>query len=96
MNFEWDEEKNQKNIAKHGLSFEQAIEIFNGFTADIPDERFNYGEKRVISLGIFEDIITLAVVHTDRNGVCRIISARQANKKEHKYYEEALQEAFNS
>ena len=87
--FEWDEEKNAANIRKHGIRFEDAIQIFNGFVATEEDTRQDYGEVRMISLGAIGDIVVLAVVHTDREGITRIISARQANRAERKRYEEA-------
>lgn len=95
MKFEWDDSKNQKNIAKHGISFEQACAIFEGFTLEAPDDRFEYGEERTISLGMISGIVVLAVVHTDRDGTCRIISARQADRKERKRYDEAIRKAFD-
>lgn len=90
MKFEWDENKNRQNIEKHAVSFEDAHRIFEGFTLDQIDNRFDYGEERTISIGMIGGVVILSVVHTDRNGVCRIISARQANRKEQKRYEEAL------
>ena len=96
MDFEWDDNKNQQNIAKHGISFEQASAIFEGFTLDAPDDRFDYGEERTISLGMISGIVVLAVVHTDRDGTCRIISARQADRKERKRYDEAIRKAFDA
>lgn len=50
MEFEWDADKNRQNIAKHGLRFEDAIRIFDGFTVDLSDDRFDYGEPREISI----------------------------------------------
>lgn len=95
MKFEWDETKNQQNIAKHGVWFEDACRIFDGFTVDAVDDRADYGEERVISIGLLDGIAILTVIHTDRNNVCRIISARPANRKERKRYDEAIQEALN-
>ena len=90
MDFEWDEAKNLANILKHGICFEDAKKIFDGFTVDAIDNRFDYSEERVISIGMNEGVAILVVVHTDRNGVCRIISARRANNKERKRYEETI------
>lgn len=95
MDFEWDEEKNRQNIAKHGVSFEQAKTIFDRFTVDIIDDRFHYGEIREVSLGMIENAVILVVAHTDRNGVCRIISARPALRKEKIFYEEEIRKAFD-
>lgn len=96
MQFEWDEDKNLSNIKKHGVSFEMAKLIFRGFTIDKIDERFAYGEMREFSLGIVNGTIILAVIHTDRDGVCRIISARQADNRERKYYETEIRKTFNT
>ena len=46
MRFEWDEKKNRRNIAKHGVSFEDACRIFEGFTLGLVDDRTDYGKVR--------------------------------------------------
>ena len=96
MMFEWDDAKNRANIAKHGIDFEFASRIFEGFTVDREDTRFDYGETRVISTGCIDDITVIVVVHTDRQGVCRIISARQANTRESAVYEKTILKTFDS
>ena len=93
MEFEWDEQKNQTNIIKHGISFQEAQEVFNDpKLLTYVDDRFDYDEIRELSIGqLFlpeQPVIVVLVVHTDRNGVTRIISARRANKKEKKRYEQ--------
>jgi len=90
MKFEWDEEKNRINISKHGLSFEDAIQIFDGPVVSWRDERRDYGELRKHTLGLFRGTLILAVIHTDRGNKIRIISARRADKDERKMYEAAL------
>lgn len=94
--FEWDANKNNLNISTHGVSFEQALRIFDGYTVDRPDDRFAYDELRIFSLGMVGATTILAVSHTDRNGVCRIISARPALKHERRYYEQEIQKALGS
>ena len=96
MEFEWDDDKNQQNIAKHGVSFADASRIFGGFTLDAKDDRFDYGEERIISIGLLDGVVILTVVHTDRDGVCRIISARPAKRSERKWYDEATRRAFDA
>ena len=86
MIFEWDEEKNKKNILKHKISFEEAVLIFNGLTLTIIDSKKDYGEIREISIGQLSEQLIVTIVHTDRNGVTRLISARPANKAERKKY----------
>ena len=94
MNFEWYENKNLRNQQKHGISFELAKEIFESFTLSAIDNRESYGELREISIGSVSGVLMLVVVHTERNGNQRIISARKALKQERKYYEEALRKTF--
>lgn len=90
MLFEWDESKNASNIAKHGVGFGIACRIFEGRVLTLTDERYDYGEVRELSVGLVDGVLLLAVVHTDRDGRRRIISARRANRAERKRYEEAL------
>jgi len=96
MKFEWDDDKNRQNIEKHGLSFRQAAKIFDGFTISRVDDRQDYGEKREISIGLLGKVIVIVVVHTERNGSCRLISARQANRKEREHYEQEIQKALDA
>ena len=88
--FEWDETKSRANVAKHGVSFETASRIFEGPVLTKADARRDYGEVREISIGAVEATTILAVVHTDRSGRTRIISARPAKRQERRRYEEAL------
>lgn len=81
MEFEWDEEKNQQNIRKHGYSFLSAPEVFLGPVVEYLDDRFDYGEERWVALGRLRlDIV--AVVFTERGERYRIISMRRATKQE--------------
>ena len=93
MEFEWDVPKYQTNIIKHGISFQEAQEVFKDpKLLTYIDDRFNYEEIRKLSIGQLLlpqlPIIVVLVVHTDRNGVIKIISARRANKKERRTYEQ--------
>ena len=93
MEFEWDVPKNQTNIIKHGISFQEAQEVFKDpKLLTYVDDRCNYEEIRKLSIGQLLlpqlPIIVVLVVHTDRNGVIKIISARRANKKERRTYEQ--------
>lgn len=90
-NFEWDEAKNKQNIKKHGVSFKTACRIFEGPVLTLIDDRYDYGEVREISIGVVDKIAVLTVVHTDRNGAKRLISARLARRDERKKYETTLQ-----
>ena len=92
MLFEWNEHKNKLNFQKHGISFEEASEIFKGAVFTLEDSRKDYGEKRDVSIGAVENVIIVVVVHTKRKDKVRIISARLANKTERKLYYEYLKE----
>lgn len=90
MTFEWDEDKNKTNQRKHGISFQEASEIFEGDIFTWVDDRKDYDEIRKLSIGALENEVIIVVVHTDRNGTTRIISARPAKKIERKLYNEHI------
>ncbi len=92
MNFEWDETKNRINQEKHGVSFEEAKEVFDDpLQISKLDHRFNYFEERWITLGTTKKEKLLVVANlffTDEGEeIIRIISARKANNHERKIYE---------
>lgn len=93
MSFEWDEEKNRINIEVHGIQFEDALKIFDGPILTAIDDREDYGEIRETSLGLFNGVVVLMVVHTERDGTTRLISARKALPKERRIYEKAIQQS---
>ncbi len=86
MEFEWDVNKNNRNINKHGLSFETGKNVFEDKNRiDFPDDRKDYKEDRRITIGkIFEILHT--VVYTLRKNVTRIISVRRSKKNERIFY----------
>ena len=93
MKFEWDENKNRLNIQKHNISFEEAKEVFSDpLHISKLDHRFNYFEERWITLGATSNskILVVANMFFDENGeeIIRIISARKANIKERRFYEQ--------
>jgi uncharacterized DUF497 family protein len=88
--YEWDAKKNAANLVKHGISFDEACLIFEGSVLTWSDERADYGERREISVGLIRGIVVVTVVHTDRNGTTRIISARLANRSERRLYHEHI------
>ena len=86
--FEWDENKNQINIAKHGIDFKLALEVFSDQRALEKFNRDINGEQCYHIIGsIHGEVIVLFVVFTKRGENRRIISARKASKKERKLYE---------
>jgi uncharacterized protein len=92
MEFEWDEQKNQLNQQKHGVSFEEAIEIFNdSLHISTLDFRFSYLEERWISIGStsVQQIVVVAHLFITDQGeeLVRLVSARKADKLERQEYE---------
>lgn len=90
MSYEWNTDKNKKNFKKHGIRFEEACLIFKNDVFTWTDERKDYNEIRKVSIGSLGDEIIIVVVHTDRNNLTRIISARLANKTERRIYNEHI------
>ena len=90
MDFEWDDEKNAENVRKHKIDFADAIRIFDGPVHETVDDRYDYGELRLVSTGLLYGVTCIVVTHTDRNGKTRIISARKADKDERTIHDGAI------
>lgn len=87
MTFEWDPKKSKSNQEKHGISFDIAPSIFEGFHITVKDLRKDYGENRYCTMGFLINTKRIAIVaHTQRTGKIRIISMRKANKREQKIF----------
>lgn len=91
--FEWDAAKASSNLQKHQVSFETALRVFADPFAITHQDRIENGEQRWQTLGSVEGYLLLLVAHTvlddeDGSEVIRIISARRADKKERKLYEQ--------
>ena len=85
MRFEWDENKDAINQAKHKISFETALHVFEDpYRIERFDGNHSYDENRYIAIGKVEDI--LFVVFTERKDVTRLISARFATASERRTY----------
>ncbi|MFL6277410.1 MAG: BrnT family toxin [Blastocatellia bacterium] len=89
LTFEWDEQKAEQNLEKHGLSFQQAAEVFSDpLSAMIPDSTHSERENRLLAIGQSANGQVLLVVFTERGERIRIISARPATRPETRIYEE--------
>jgi len=89
IHFEWDTRKNETNIRKHKISFEEAKTVFYDENARIiADPEHSQDEDRFIILGFSAALRLLVVCHCYRkeDEIIRIISARKATKNEAKYY----------
>ena len=87
--FEWDSEKAETNLIKHGISFEEAATVFYDLLSlTVPDPVHSDEENRFIITGFSDKQRQLVVVHTDRGDKIRIISARLATSSEKRKYEQ--------
>ncbi len=90
MKFEWDENKNETNIEKHRLDFEDASDVFDSPMLVALDTRQNYGEDRWIGLGLIEYRVVVVVYTYRDTDIVRVISMRKALQHEKYQYEEFL------
>ena len=89
MHFEWDPNKDKKNLHKHGVSFQEASSVFYdtlAVTGADPDH--SEGEERLVTFGMSSLSRLLVVAHTERGDAIRIISARVTTQHERRIYEE--------
>ena len=88
-NFEWDPEKAEANLSKHGVSFAEAVTAFGDpLSMNMPDPDHSETEQRFIVLGMSDSYRLLVVSYTERPPRTRIISARLAIRHERRQYEE--------
>jgi hypothetical protein len=92
--FEWDALKERRNKSKHGVSFEDAMQVFDDPFALSEQDRTEGGQRRWQMIGLAGGAAVLLVAHTvqgeGQNEIIRIISARLATRKERNRYEENL------
>ncbi|MGK7946079.1 MAG: BrnT family toxin [Microcystaceae cyanobacterium] len=89
--FEWDEQKAQSNQRKHGITFEEALTIFDDPLAiTFEDKLHSDQEVRFLTIGYSSFGRLLFVVATDRDNKTRLISARPVTKRERKFYEQGF------
>jgi uncharacterized DUF497 family protein len=92
LRFEWDARKAASNLKKHGVSFDEAVSVFDDPLAAIfDDQEHSEGERREIIVGYSVVRRLLLVSFTDRRNRVRVISARTATRKERQRHEEFLQ-----
>lgn len=92
MKFEWDQQKNKANVAKHGLDFADSYKIFKLPLRIALDERQDYGEERWVGVGILDGRVVVVVFTEPDEQTIRIISLRKALPYERKYYEQYLRD----
>jgi uncharacterized DUF497 family protein len=89
VQFEWDENKNRKNLDKHGIDFNDAITIFDDDNRlEATDNRNDYGEERIQVIGEAKPGVLMAVYTWRKNNTSRrMISARTTSQKERAIYQ---------
>lgn len=90
MKYVWDPRKGRQNLTRHGITFEDAIRIFDGPTLEKVDDRFDYAETRIYAIGLVNGI-EITVVYTDVSETeRRIISAWRSERHERAAYWQGL------
>ena len=90
MRYSWDKKKNRENLRRHGVTFEDAVRIFEGPTLEKIDDRFDYSEVRVYAIGIVNGF-EITVIYTDwSEDERRIISAWRAEPHERRAYWQSI------
>lgn len=90
MIYEWDDDKASRNVTKHGVPFEYAVRVFlDPHRMDSEDTRRDYREERRVVLGEIEGRL-FTVAYTPRGPGIRLISARKANEREKRNYDDTL------
>ncbi len=88
MEFEWDADKAASNVAKHGVTFAEAMTVFGDpLELAIVDPDHSEGELRFLSMSLSAAGRVLVVAYTEREGRTRIINAREATPRERRQYE---------
>ena len=91
MGFAWDPRKANRNLAKHGISFDDAKTVFDdGFFLVFEDPDHSTEESRFIIMGQSKKGRLLVVAYTQRSDTIRIISAREATRHERRVYAEEI------
>jgi len=87
--FDWDPDKAARNRAKHGVTFAEAATVFGDpLAVTVPDRAHSLGEPRFAIFGRSDRGRVLAVQHTERDDLIRLISAREATRHERSQYED--------
>jgi len=89
MQFEWNENKGERNLSKHGVSFEEAKTVFDDpLYVDFYDPDHSEDKERYLIVGESNQGRVLIVSYTERGNSIRLISAREVTRTEREAYEE--------
>lgn len=89
MKLSWDEAKRRHTLEERGLDFAEAELVFAGPTFEFPDDREDYGERRIVCIGFLRGRM-MALVYVPKAGGRRIVSMRKTNEREQKIYKAKL------
>jgi uncharacterized DUF497 family protein len=87
VQFEWDAQKGAANLARHGVSFDEASTVFGDPLAGTISDPRHSTEFRFVTIGFSTGQRLIVVAHADRDDRVRIISARRATRRERQRYE---------
>lgn len=91
--FEWEPQKAESNLRKHGVTFAEAATVFfDPLSVAVPDPLHSIDENRFVITGLSYGRRLLVVVHSDRGDRIRLISARLATPNERENYESGIEE----
>ena len=89
MRITFDPSKRERTLAERGLDFAQAATVFDGDHLTFEDDRQDYGERRLITIGRLDERMVV-LVWTPRGEARHVISMRKANDREQRRYEDRL------
>ena len=95
LQFRWSDSKRKLNLETHGLDFADAFRVFEGLTFTFVDDRFEYEETRLVTLGLLSSV-PVSIVHTESEHEIRVISFRKATRREEKIYFARVGSQFQS
>ena len=88
MRFEWDRGEAASNLARHGVSFDEAVTVFfDPLSATFDDADHSLGEHRFLTIGYSSRDRLIVVCHAERMGSVRLIGVRRATKREKNRHE---------
>ncbi|MBK8433549.1 MAG: BrnT family toxin [Chloroflexi bacterium] len=96
LTFEWDEQKRQTNIRKHGFDFRDVWQVFNAPMLVALDERQEYGEERWIGVGALNGHVVVVIFTERGENLIRIISMMKAVTQERINYEQLLRDQLGN
>jgi uncharacterized DUF497 family protein len=91
MNITYAPNKRDITLNDRGIDFADAVEVFSGATLDFPDDRKDYGETRIITVGHLQGRMVI-IVWTPRGDNRHIISMRKANEREQTRFGQRLEQ----